>query len=61
LFCSIALALLTQWCWIYQVLADPEQAVQSSQNSFFEKILLYTLLGYTFIILNDMISIVIQT
>ncbi len=43
------------------MLANPEKAVQSSQNSFFEKILLYALLGYTFIILNDMIAIVIQT
>jgi len=42
------------------VLANPEKAVYSSQNSFFEKILLYALLGYTLIILNDMIAIVIQ-
>jgi hypothetical protein len=42
------------------VLANPEKAVESSQNGFFEKILLYALLGYTIIILNDMISIVIQ-
>ena len=43
------------------MLANPEKAVESSKSSFFEKVLFYGMIVYTFILVNDCISIVIQT
>ena len=43
------------------MLANPERAVEFSKNMFFEKVLLYSMGVYTFILMNDCISIVIQT
>jgi hypothetical protein len=40
------------------VLANPEKAVEYSNKMFFEKMLIYAMAVYTFLLVNDCIAIV---
>jgi hypothetical protein len=53
----VGIALLSQWTWIYQVLSNPAKAAANSKSKFFEKCLLVASLIFTFLLMNDFVSI----